>query len=200
MIKTISVAFATVTLAAATFSAHAALEIGSAIPQADKPMKATNGKMITLQQAKGEKGLIVMFSCNTCPFVIKSQARTHEMMELAKAKGFGFIIINSNEAQRDDEDSYDAMKKYAEQQKYNVPYVVDEKSAMADLFGATRTPEVFLFNAEGTLAYRGAMEDNPINPKASKEMFLRMAIDAVANGKSAAPNTTKSIGCGIKRQ
>lgn len=175
------------------------IEIGATIPMADKVMKSTDGKTITLEKAKTNEGLLVMFSCNTCPYVIKSEARTKEMMAYATEKKIGMVIINSNEAKRSDEDSDKEMAKYAKKMGYKVPYVIDEKSAVADAFGATRTPEVFLFDGNGKLMYKGAMEDNPSNPTESKNMFLKDAIDKMVVGQAPDPNSTKSIGCTIKR-
>lgn len=175
------------------------IEIGSAIPMQGVEMKAVNGSTTSLDKAMTGNGLLVMFSCNTCPYVIKSQARTKEMMAYAVKNGIGMIIINSNEARREDDDSYKSMAAYAKEQGYNVPYVIDEKSQVADAFGATRTPETFLFDANGKLVYKGAMEDNPTNPSESKELFLKAAIDNMMNGKPITPNATKSIGCTIKR-
>lgn len=175
------------------------IEIGSNIPMGDVSMKSTDGKTITLNKAKTNDGLLVMFSCNTCPYVVKSQARTKEMMAYAKEKGLGMVIINSNEAKRKSDDSYKAMSDYAKEQGYSAPYVVDEKSKVADAFGATRTPEVFLFDGNGKLMYKGAMEDNPSTPEESKAMYLKDAIDKVTSGMNPDPNTTKSIGCTIKR-
>ncbi|MCB0699866.1 MAG: redoxin family protein, partial [Chitinophagaceae bacterium] len=146
-----------------------------------------------------DNGLLVMFSCNTCPYVIKSQARTKEMMAYAQEKGIGMIVINSNEAKRDGDDSPKAMAKYAKAEGYNVPYAIDEKSQLADAFGASRTPEVFLFDGNGKLMYKGAMEDNPANPGDSENMYLKDAIDKMMMGAGPDPNTTKSIGCSIKR-
>ena len=194
-----SAAFALFTTAAfAQSETPATLPIGSAIPEASMKMKATDGKTYSLGQVKTDAGLLVMFSCNTCPYVVKSQARTIEAMKMASVRGIGMVVINSNDAQRGKEDSYDAMKKYAKANNYSVPYVVDEKSKIADAFGATRTPEVFLFDASGKLVYSGAMEDNPSEPAASKELYLT---DALRNVNTAAisPATTKSIGCSIKR-
>lgn len=175
------------------------IEIGSEIPMASTAMKSTDGKTITLDKAKTTNGLLVMFSCNTCPYVIKSEARTKEMMEYAKSKNIGMVIINSNEAKRGDEDSDKAMAKYAKKMGYKVPYVIDEKSAVADAFGATRTPEVFLFDGNGKLMYKGAMEDNPTTPNESKELYLKAAIDKMMAGQVPDPASTKSIGCTIKR-
>jgi thioredoxin-related protein len=165
----------------------------------DVNMKSTDGKQVSLNNAKTDNGLIVMFSCNTCPYVIKSQSRTKEVMEYAKAHEIGMVIINSNEAQRGEADSYEAMVKYAKKQGYTVPYVVDEKSKLADAFGASHTPEVFLFDANGKLIYKGAMEDSPGSPADSKEMYLKKAMDNMLAELPVDPNTTKSIGCSIKR-
>ena len=175
------------------------IDIGSNLPMPDAAMKSTDGKTVTLSKAATKQGLLVMFSCNTCPYVIKSQARTKEAIDYATSHNIGMVIINSNEAQRDKEDSYNAMATYAKKQGYKVPYVVDDKSKVADAFGATRTPEVFLFDGNGKLVYKGAMEDNPSNPAESKELFLKAAIDNMLAGKPADPNSTKSIGCTIKR-
>ncbi len=175
------------------------IDIGSNLPMPDAAMKSTDGKTVTLSKAATKQGLLVMFSCNTCPYVIKSQARTKEAIDYATSHNIGMVIINSNEAQRDKEDSYNAMATYAKKQGYKVPYVVDDKSKVADAFGATRTPEVFLFDGIGKLVYKGAMEDNPSNPAESKELFLKAAIDNMLAGKPADPNSTKSIGCTIKR-
>lgn len=175
------------------------IEIGSNIPMANAGMKSIDGKSVTLSKAITKQGLLVMFSCNTCPYVIKSEARTKEVIDYATRHNIGMVIINSNEAQRGKEDSYNAMSAYAKKQGYKVPYVVDDKSKVADAFGATRTPEVFLFDGNGKLVYKGAMEDNPSNPAESKELFLKVAIDNMLAGKPANPNSTKSIGCTIKR-
>jgi len=122
------------------------------------------------------------------------------MMDYVTKHKIGMIIINSNEAQRDDADSYESMKTYAKAQGYKVPYVVDEDAALADMFGASRTPEVFLYTSDGKLTYHGAMEDNPTAPKESKDIYLRNAIDKMIVGEVPDPSFTKSIGCSIKRK
>ncbi|RYZ32839.1 MAG: thioredoxin family protein [Sphingobacteriales bacterium] len=176
------------------------LAIGSQIPKAAEKMQTVSGGNVSLTDVKTSKGLLVMFSCNTCPYVVKSQARTLEMMNYASSQGIGMVIINSNEAYRTEDDSYEAMKKYSRAQGYKVPYVVDKQATVADAFGATRTPEVFLFDGQGKLVYKGAMEDNPANPGESTQLFLKQAIDNMAANKPVDPATTKSIGCSIKRK
>ncbi len=179
--------------------APAAIAIGTALPAATEKLHGVDNKDYTLQsQLTGKKGLIVMFSCNTCPYVIKSQQRTKEAIAMAQQNGLGIVIVNSNTAQRDDADSYDNMVKYAKGQGYNVPYVVDEGKLVA-AFGATRTPEVFLFDGKGNLVYKGAMEDNPSSPADSKQFFLKNAVGNLVSGNAIDPNSTKSIGCSIKR-
>lgn len=175
------------------------IEIGADIPMATTKMMSVDKNEVSLNDAKKDDGLLVMFSCNTCPYVVKSQARTSEMIAYAKSKHLGVIIINSNEAKRDGDDSPKAMGKYAKDQGYDVPYVIDEQSKLADAFGATRTPEVFLFDGNGKLMYKGAMEDNPTQPEDSKELYLKKAIDQMTMGIMPDPAATKSIGCTIKR-
>lgn len=176
------------------------IEVGAGIPKAGVKMQTVGKGQVALNDIKTSKGLLVMFSCNTCPYVVKSEQRTQEMMSYATSHGVGMVIINSNEAYREEDDSYDKMKEYSKKQGYRVPYLVDKNSEVADAFGATRTPEVFLFDGDGKLVYKGAMEDNPANPSESKEMFLKNAIDNMLAKKAIDPNSTKSVGCSIKRK
>ncbi|MBL0330007.1 MAG: thioredoxin family protein [Bacteroidetes bacterium] len=174
------------------------LEIGKAIPSADVKMLDISGKEVSLADAKGENGLLVVFSCNTCPYVKLSESRIKELSKLTKANKVGFILLNSNEAQRGDEDSYDEMKKYAKAQGYDFYYAVDKNSAIANAFGASRTPHCFLFDKKG-LAYRGAIDDNIKSASDAKELYLKDAIVAVGTGKAVKTNSSKSVGCSIKR-
>jgi thioredoxin-related protein len=173
------------------------LKPGDELPSFNQSMKNANGSGTTLKGAAKENGLLVMFSCNTCPFVIRNQAATKKIMEYAAAHHIGMIIINSNEGQRTDADSYAAMAKYARAQHYTVPYVIDENSYLADQFGASHTPEVYLFNSQNKLVYKGAIVDNPSEPKI---MYAENAINSMVAGKEADPKVTKSVGCSIKRK
>ena len=172
---------------------------GNQLPLADVSMLNANGASTSLKASSKENGLLVMFSCNTCPFVIKNETTTKKTMEFATSHKVGMVIINSNQAKRNDEDSYQAMKKFAKDQGYTVPYLVDEASKLADQFGANHTPEIFLFNNKGVLVYKGAMNDNPSNPESAKKIYIEDAINAMVAGKEINPNITKSIGCSIKR-
>jgi peroxiredoxin len=197
-ITTIALSFAL--LIAAPFYGKAQVSPGDNIPAAETSLRNTNGRPTTLKASMGENGLLVMFSCNTCPFVIKNEPATKRTVEYAAAHHVGMVIINSNEAKRDGEDSYEAMAKFAKEQHYTTPYLIDENSKLADLFGANHTPEVFLFNKQGKLVYKGAMNDNPGNPDQFKKAYIEDAINAMVAGKTPDPQTTKSIGCSIKRK
>ncbi len=191
---------AMVAIGLAAFSPTEDLPLGSSIPKADVKMKDVSGKEISLKDAVQKNGLLVMFSCNTCPWVIKNQGRTNEIAKYAMDQEVGVVLINSNEGQRDAEDSYDAMVKYAGKQGYKWYYTVDENSVLADAFGAKRTPEVFLFDKNGKLVYHGAIDDNPNDGDAVKRKHLKEAIDEAVGGKEVSVKTSRSQGCGIKRK
>ena len=182
-----------------TGTASDPLAIGASIPHADKKMKDINGKEISFKDAMKKNGLLVMFSCNTCPVVEKYESRTLESAKVAISSDIGVILLNSNEAYRDNGDSFDDMKAYAKKLGYSFNYVVDEKSAMADAFGANRTPECFLFNKEGKLVYHGAIDDNPNSP-AQAQPYLKTAMQRLVKGEKIDPEKTRSVGCTIKRQ
>lgn len=176
-----------------------ALSIGDPLPLSEKKMKDISGKDISLKEAAGAKGLLVMFSCNSCPFVIKNQSRTRQVCQLAQSKNIGVILINSNEARRNDDDSFEAMQSYAKEQGYTWLYALDYKHEIADAFGANRTPEVFLFDANLKLSYHGAIDDNPSDAKEVKREHLKVAIEEMTTGKEVTMKETRSIGCTIKR-
>ena len=176
------------------------LPIGSNVPKADVKMKDISGKEVTLKEAFKENGLLVMFSCNTCPAVKANLDRTKEISKYALEKNVGVILLNSNEGQRDDEESFEAMKDYAKEKGYHWSYAVDQKSVLADAFGANRTPEIYLFDKHENLVYHGAIDDNPKEPENVKRAHLKEAINEMLNGKEVTVKTSRSVGCGIKRQ
>ena len=177
------------------------LEIGSSLPKADIKMKDISGKEVSFNTAKTNSGLLVMFSCNTCPYVIKNQPRTKEIAAFTEENNIGIILVNSNEAQRNDDDSFDAMKQYAKLQGYKWYYVTDNGSELADAFGANRTPECFLFNKTDKLVYHGAIDDNP-GGEASEvgRKHLKEAMNEMLANKDVSVKTSRSVGCNIKRK
>ncbi len=186
-------------LATMAFTVGEPLTIGSRMPKADVKMQDVSGKMISIKDVVSTNGVMVMFSCNTCPYVVKNQDRTNAIAEYAKQMKMGVIVLNSNEAYRSDDDSPEQMKAYAKDQKYKWNYVIDKNHEVADAFGANRTPEVFLFNKDLTLVYHGAIDDNPSDASAVGRQHLKEAINELAAGKTISVKESKSVGCGIKR-
>ncbi|HEU4860503.1 MAG TPA: thioredoxin family protein [Chitinophagaceae bacterium] len=191
-------AIATISFAFTTFSE--VLPIGASIPKADLKLKDISGKEVSLKDAKKKNGLLVMFSCNTCPWVVKNQSRTREIANYALSKEIGVILLNSNEGQRDDADSFSEMKAYATNQGYKWYYAVDANNVLADEFGANRTPEVFLFNGDGKHVYHGAIDDNPGDASNVQRKHLKEAIDEIVSGKDVSVKESRSMGCQIKRK
>ena len=175
------------------------LAIGSSIPSPESKMKDISGKEVSFNDAMKKNGLLVMFSCNTCPVVKKYQSRTLETGKFALDNEIGVIVLNSNEATRDEGDSFDDMKEYAKAQGYNFSYVLDKNSVMADAFGATRTPELFLFDKNGKLVYHGAIDDNPNGPDKVTRQHAQLAMQEMVAGKSVTTSKTRFTGCSIKR-
>lgn len=196
-----------VLLSIATFSLFAftlnnpfkGLKTGDKAPLADVKMKDISGKMLSLNDIKKENGLCVIFSCNTCPFVLDWEDRYALAFNLCKENNMGFVLINSNEAKRNGEDSFENMIKHAQEKNYSYFYLVDENHRLADAFGAKTTPHVFLFNKEMKLAYSGSIDDNHKDPIAVREHFLTNAIKQTAQGLPATPDQSPAKGCSIKR-
>lgn len=174
------------------------LELGSSIPLVDTKMKDVSGKELSLSEVAGENGLVVIFSCNTCPWVVEWEDRYIELANTYAAKGINFIAVNSNEAYRKKGDSYKDMQERAKELGYTFYYALDEKARLARAFGATRTPHVFAFNADGKLVYRGAIDDNAKQPEKVEEPYLADALDASLAGEAIKVASTKALGCTIK--
>lgn len=187
--------------AALAFAACApalALGTGEAIPSADVKLKNVDGREVALADVKGSKGTLVVFTCNECPYVKGWEQRITALGNAAVDKGIGVIAVNANDPGVSSGDTLEAMKKRAQDLGLKFPYAQDRGSALARAFGATRTPEAYLFDAQGKLVYQGTIDDNVKDAGAVKEHYLRDAIDAVAGGKSVPVKETKALGCSIK--
>ena len=174
------------------------LALGASIPMADAKLKNVDGKDVTIAGAKGEKGTLVVFTCNACPWVKKWEARVAAIGNDAIKRGIGVIAINSNDPGKNPEDGYDVMQARAKQRGMKFAYAVDGTSDVAVAFGASRTPEIFLFDAEGELVYHGTVDDNADDAKKVTRPYLKEAVLAVASGKAVKTAETKALGCGIK--
>jgi len=177
------------------------IAIGTAMPNADtKLYDVMSGNSVSINDKKGTMGTLVIFSCNTCPFVLANQSRINEIQAEAVKMKIGVVILNSNEAKRGDDDSKDAMKAYGTKNNFSAPYLVDENSVLADAFGATRTPESFLFDKDNKLVYHGAIDDSPKDATTVKVKYLSDAMTALSTGKEITTKNTVSSGCGIHRK
>ena len=174
------------------------IALGASIPMAEQKMKNVDGKEMSIADVKGAKGTLVVFTCNACPWAKAWEDRIVALGNDYQKKGVGVIAVNSNDPGKVAEDGYAPMQARAKEKNFGFPYVVDATSGVAKAFGATRTPEAFLFDAKGTLVYHGTIDDNAQEPGKVKETFLKDALNAVAGGSAIAVKETKAMGCGIK--
>lgn len=171
----------------------------------DVKMQNTQGESLSLNDAKKEKGLIVVFSCNTCPFVVGTpdfpgwERQYNDLYALATKNNIGFVVVNSNEGKRANVDSFEEMVKHAQEKGYQMPYLMDEKSQLANAFGAKTTPHVFFFNGDMSLIYMGSIDNIWDNKRTSDIPYLPNAIQALSEEKKLKPNSTPPKGCSIKR-
>lgn len=180
--------------------AHAGepLALGSKAPMADLEMKNVDGTMVSIAEAAGPKGTLVLFTCNHCPYVKAWEERMDDLGNAYLAKGIGVIAINPNDPEVQPPDSFEAMQERAKERGRKYPYVVDATSDVARAFGATKTPEAFLFDASGKLVYHGTVDDNVKDAEEVTKRWLADALEAVASGKTPEVRQTKALGCSIK--
>jgi peroxiredoxin len=165
----------------------------------DFSLANVDGKTVSLKDFFGKSGLLVIFMCNHCPFVIHLRSALAAFGKEYQAKGLAMVGINSNDVTTHPDDNPERMKAEAKSAGYTFPYLFDESQEVAQAYGAACTPDFFLFDAQHRLVYRGQFDDSrPSNGKPVTGADLRAACDAALLGK-AVPTTQKpSIGCNIK--
>jgi peroxiredoxin len=173
------------------------LPLGTQAP--DFQLINIDGKLVSLSDFRGKKALVVIFMCNHCPYV------KHVAPELARvsseymAKGVGFVGISSNDSDAYPDDGPEAMKAEAASQGYSFPYLFDADQSVAIAYNAACTPDIFVFDANHQLVYRGQLDDS--RPKSDKPLTgkdLRTALDALLTGGTVSAEQRPSIGCNIK--
>lgn len=169
---------------------------GAAAPHFELP--TTEGATVSLSGLLGEAdALIVAFWCNHCPYVQAWEERLIALVAERQPDGLAAIAINSNDVSTHPADSFEAMVERAAERGYPFHYAHDESQEVPKAFGATRTPEVFLLDGDGVVAYHGAIDDSH-DPENATVHHLAEAVDAVLSGESPALSTTQPVGCTIK--
>lgn len=164
-------------------------------------LKNIDDKMISLSDYGSEKGVVVIFTCNHCPFSVAYEDRIIELDKKYKKLGYPVIAINPNDPISYPEDSFENMKIRATEKGFTFPYILDEKQDVFPKYGATKTPHVYLLenkNGKFEVAYIGAIDDNSKDASSVEKTYLADAIDALLSGKKPEPNLTKAVGCSIK--
>lgn len=164
-------------------------------------LKNVDGTTVSLDDYKDQKGVILIFTCNPCPFAKAYEQRIIQLDQRYAEQGFPVVAINPNDDQVSPEDTFDSMKQRAREKGYPFPYLKDETQEVFKAYGATRTPHIFLLERKGgkfTVAYVGAIDDNAMDASAVTQRYLEAAIAALLSGSKPNPETTKAIGCTIK--
>ena len=166
-------------------------------------LKNVDGKMISLSAYSDQKGVILVFTCNPCPYAKAYEKRIIQLHKDYAGQGFPVVAINPNDEKLSAEDSFGSMKKLAEERDYPFPYLKDESQEVSRAYGATRTPHIFLLTNERGIfkvTYIGAIDNNAMDVSAVTDKYLENAISAVMRGQVPNPSLTKAVGCGIKSQ
>ena len=162
-------------------------------------MTSIDGRSHQLDDHFNQNGLLIVFTSNTCPFVVAWEDRYKLVETICKENGIDMLYINSNHKKRLGDDSFEAMQAHAKSMDYQFPYLLDEKSQLANAFGAKTTPHIFLFNTQKKLVYMGAIDDNYASVREVTKFYLKDAIESLVSGKSIQTEETNAVGCSIKR-
>ena len=160
----------------------------------------TNGKYLSLDDYNEAKGLIIIFTCNHCPFAKLYPKRLNALHESYKKKGVPLIAISSTDSVQYEEDDYAHMVNYAKKEKFKFPYLYDKDQSVAKHFKAQKTPHAFVIwrtGAKWQIAYEGAIDDNGMHANEVQQAFVANAVDALLAGKMVQNAHTKSVGCQI---
>lgn len=175
------------------------LEIGKTGPMFDAKMTTTEGTETSLAQVKKANGTLLVFTSNTCPWVHAWEDRYNEVAQLAAAANVGVIFVNPNEATRSEGESLADMRKRKLDKGYTFTYALDKDHKLADAYGATRTPHVYLMDKNNKLVFVGAIDDNSRNRAAVEAYFIKDALADLTAGRAIATPTSRALGCTIKR-
>jgi peroxiredoxin len=191
--------FAVVSLVAQQGAPSSGVAVGDPAPSFR--LKNIDGKYVSFDDYRSSKGLVLVFTCNHCPYSVKYEDRIIALANETAKLGFPLVAINPNDPVKVPEDSYDNMKVRAKEKGFTFPYIVDETQEVAKQYGAKRTPHVFVVtNSSGSwkVAYIGAIDDNANDADKVESRFILDAVKSLASGAAPAVTQTKAIGCTIK--
>jgi peroxiredoxin len=171
------------------------IAIGEHAPSFD--LRGVDGREHALESYAGADVLVLVQSCNHCPYVQAWEGRMKAIQADYAYRGVRLVALNSNDSDRYPEDSFEEMRRRAEQQGFNFDYLHDADQAIVRALGAQRTPEVFVFDRDRRLAYHGAIDDSR-DERAVASHYLRDALDAVLDGREPAVTDTPPSGCTVK--
>lgn len=171
------------------------MALGTKAPAFSLP--GVDGKTWSLDDFADAEALVVVFTCNHCPYAKAAEDRL-VALQAELAPRVRFVAINPNDAERYPADSFDAMKTRAKEKQFNFPYLFDESQAIARAYDATCTPDIFVFDRARELTYNGRLDDDWKNPKNAKRHDLRRAIAATLEGTELGFDVVPSMGCSIK--
>lgn len=169
------------------------------LPAIDFSLPGTDGKIWTLEDCRGENGLLVMFICNHCPYVKAIQQRLLEDVSVLKEQGVGVVAIMSNDPSDYPADSFESMQIIAKEKGYNFPYLIDTTQQVAKDYGAICTPDFFGYNSQSQLQYRGRLDETGKDSNVGdvKRDLLEAMLLVAKTGKGPAEQIP-SMGCSIK--
>ena len=173
--------------------------LGDAV--ADFKLKNIDGKMVSLSNFSSAKGFIIVFTSNHCPFSKSYEDRVIALDGKYASQGFPVITINPNDPEAYDEDSYANMQARAREKSYPYPYLADDTQVVSKMFGAMRTPQVYVLKKEGNkiiVSYIGAIDDNAQDPSGVTKRYVEDAVNNLLVGKPVVTTSTKAVGCAIK--
>lgn len=172
------------------------LPLGASAP--DFSLPATDGKTYSLADFAEARALVVVFTCNHCPYVKGSDEDTRRLVETYAPRGVAFVAINSNSANTYAEDSFEAMVARMEEHRFPWPYLHDATQEVALAYGALRTPHFYLFDQDRKLVYTGRAIDTPRDYTQATQHDLQNALEDVLAGRPVATPLTNPIGCNVK--
>jgi len=172
--------------------------LGAKAPDFNLPNVVTD-KKVYLQDIRGEKGTVIMFICNHCPFVIHINSELVKMANKYQQEGINFVAISANDVVNYPQDSPELMKKLAKDEKFPFPYLYDETQEVAKAYAAACTPDLYVFDTDLKAVYHGQLDDaRPGNEKLVTGFDLRKALDNLLENKPVLENQKPCMGCGIK--